>query len=67
MRESQNKLFLTVADNGIGMTDEQQASLGSSFGYKLIKALVGQLQGGHSIDKSEGTSVNIILGRYDKT
>lgn len=65
--EKDNKLNLSISDNGIGMSSDQKSALGSSFGYKLIQALVGQLQGQYSINNGNGTAVNITLEQYEKT
>jgi len=65
LSESDGKLHLSISDDGIGMPDDAHESVGSSFGYKLINALIGQLDGVLSIDRSSGTAVNIEVKRYE--
>jgi len=45
LKESDGKLQLSVSDDGVGMSNDIENALGASFGYKLINALVGQLDG----------------------
>ena len=59
-------LHLIISDNGIGMTSQQIANLGTSFGYKLVEAFTRQLNAELSIDHSSGTSVNIIIRDFKK-
>ena len=66
LKEHDDTLHLRVSDNGVGMRSDQQVGLGSSFGYKLITALVGQLEGEYSIEGDAGTSVNISISKYKK-
>lgn len=65
LQEINNHLILDIQDDGVGMSVNQEGKLGDSFGYKLIRALVGQLDGTISIKKEKGTSVNISLKRYE--
>ena len=65
-KERDDTIHLIVSDNGIGMSSDQQVGLGSSFGYKLVSALVGQLEGEFSIKGDIGTSVNISIMKYKK-
>ncbi len=65
LQEINNHLILDIQDDGVGMSGNQEGKLGDSFGYKLIHALVGQLDGTISIKKEKGTSVNISLKRYE--
>jgi len=48
------------------MSNDIENALGASFGYKLINALVGQLDGDLAFHDSSGTSVDISIGRYEK-
>jgi len=65
LKEEKENLCLTIEDDGIGMTDKQYDSLGSSFGYKLIRALVEQMDGEIEIDHSQGMSTLITIGEYN--
>jgi len=66
LKESDGKLDLSVYDDGVGMSNDFENALGESFGYKLINALVGQLDGDLAFHDSSGTSVDISIGRYEK-
>ena len=66
LKEVEERLLLVVGDNGVGMMDADISNYNSSFGYKLINALVAQLGGDIRIDNTEGTSVYVSLGKYEK-
>ena len=66
LKERDDAIHLIVSDNGVGMSSDQQEGLGSSFGYKLVRALVGQLEGEYAIEGDLGTSVNISISKYKK-
>jgi len=67
LMEVKDELILRVADDGIGITDEVQATLGSSLGYKLIQALTNQISGSYELVSDEGTEVTIRIKRYQKS
>jgi two-component sensor histidine kinase len=60
-------LSLSVLDNGIGLTDDQQKSLGNSFGYRLIRVFSEQLQANMNISNSDGTMVQMQIKNFRKT
>lgn len=65
LSEKNNKILLTIQDNGIGTTlDEMNAS--NSFGNRLIKAFSNKLDADISIQNENGTTVSIIVKRYKK-
>ena len=57
---------LNVKDNGVGFGDDQKDKLGSSFGYRLIEAFVGQLQANLAVDGSSRTEVALAIRNYHK-
>lgn len=67
LAEHENKLQLTISDDGIGITEEVRASLGESLGYKLIKALTEQLKGTMEIEANKGTQVSFAFEKYQKS
>jgi two-component sensor histidine kinase len=60
LREENNQLELHISDNGIGFT-EQEGGKANSFGLKLIKSLIEQLDGSIKRVKSEGTQWKITI------
>ncbi len=63
--EVEEHLELIITDDGIGITQEQHQSIGKSFGYKMIHAFVNQLNGEININNDQGTSVKVIIRKYD--
>lgn len=56
LEEKNNHLFLSVSDNGIGMTDHPKI-MGSGFGSELIRLLTIQLEGEMRLESSLGTNI----------
>lgn len=67
LEEVQDTLKLTVSDNGIGFDDSVKNNLGDSFGYKLVDAFKQQLHATVNISGDDGTSVEFLITRYEKT
>lgn len=63
LKEQTDGLLLSVADNGVGMTNPD-ISQHSSYGYELIQALVDKLEGSLEIDGQQGTQVTIVFREY---
>lgn len=61
IRNSAQKLELTVSDNGVGKTDNFDSKERTSFGSRLIHLLSLQLNGKVTTDHSNGTSVHLIF------
>jgi two-component sensor histidine kinase len=59
LSQYENELQLTVADNGIGV--KQTYEPGSSFGLKLVRILVNQLDATMQVTSKEGTSYLIQM------
>lgn len=53
--------FFTVKDNGIGITDAQQAEGLQGFGFFLIKSLVEQLHGTLHVTNDNGTTIKFSI------
>ena len=64
LEDKDKKLCLQIKDDGVGMTKDQYDGLGTSFGYKLVKALVEQMRGEMEIDYGSGMVVLIKLELY---
>lgn len=65
--EEDNKLILSIRDNGKGMPIPETNENRQSFGYKLIESLSGKLQADLSLDSGEGTEVRLSIKDYQKT
>jgi PAS domain S-box-containing protein len=60
LSKNKNSLMqLCVSDNGIGIPDTINTATSSTLGLQLVHALVEQLHGTITIDRSEGTSFTI--------
>ncbi len=66
LKEENNKLFLEVEDNGVGMDENQSKKLDDSFGYRLINAFKNQLDAEIEINSENGTSVILSIKEYKK-
>lgn len=67
LHETDNRLIVSVSDNGIGMTDEVKEKLGVSFGYRLVQVFRDQLQAEMKIDGKNGTKTTLSISKYEKT
>jgi len=67
LKEEDSALLLQVSDDGIGISENAKETLGKSFGYRLVNVFKDQLQAELSIDGSDGTLVEMIINKYDKT
>jgi two-component sensor histidine kinase len=66
LQEVRDRLQLQVSDDGKGMSDAEEAKLGTSFGYRLIQVFKDQLNAGLTIDRTNGTSVTMAISKYTK-
>jgi len=58
-KNQDGECFLSVKDNGIGISDFEAISKGNSLGTKIIKTLTEQLKGTLVYSSEEGTKVEI--------
>lgn len=65
LREENDKVYLSVKDDGKGMKEEDLSN-SKSFGYKLIKAFLRKLDATIEFENSEGTHVSLIINNYKK-
>jgi two-component sensor histidine kinase len=61
--DRENRLRLTVWDNGRGIPPEIDSFQSESLGLKLVMSLVRQLGGEVEIDRNEGTKFEIVFER----
>jgi two-component system, sensor histidine kinase PdtaS len=58
-REGEDKLDLSVADDGIGMPPEKADEKGDSLGYILVRSLASQLGAKLRIEPGPGLTVKV--------
>jgi two-component sensor histidine kinase len=64
LKEEDNELCLMVKDNGRGITGLEKSNLGTSFGYRLIKVLQGQMKATLEVSANQGTQVIMRIRKY---
>lgn len=57
----EDRLLLTVADNGVGLPEGQDMETAQTFGLQLVSMLVKQLNGRMGISRAGGTSFNMLF------
>lgn len=63
MSEEDEKLAVSVCDNGAGM-DQSALASNDSFGWKMIRSLARKLKAEIHITNKTGTEVKLIISRY---
>ena len=63
--ETPGELHISVADNGIGLSEEVKSRLGESFGYRLINVFKEQLNAQLIVDGVQGTKVSMKIKNYN--
>ena len=66
LKEQLEGLFLSVTDNGIGISNPEVIAQKGSYGYELIQALVDKLEGTLEVDNQQGTRVAAVFKEYQK-
>ena len=64
LKEVDERLQIIVSDNGVGIDEQIKETLGSSFGYRLIKVLKVQLKAALNIENNNGTTVTMDIKKY---
>jgi two-component sensor histidine kinase len=62
LRNTKNRIVLTVTDSGIGLPDHVDFQNSPSLGLILVRSLVEQLGGTIKLDRSRGTVFVITFG-----
>jgi PAS domain S-box-containing protein len=60
-RETEGRLEITFADNGIGIPEGFDWKAAPSLGLRLVNILIEQLSGTIELDRTTGTAFNIIV------
>jgi two-component sensor histidine kinase len=63
--DDQNKYFMCVSDNGIGISADIDPEKTDTFGMQLIKYLTKQLKATIELDKSNGTVYNLTFNELE--
>jgi two-component system, sensor histidine kinase PdtaS len=61
LKRSGNKIELTVADNGIGITSKYNDAEPTSLGIELMKGMTRDIKGNIFIETNSGTSIQVIF------
>lgn len=64
LKEADNKLLLQVRDNGKGLPEDWNIERLHSMGFQLVKSFTTKLKAELSIDGSNGTNVQMNIGKY---
>ncbi|MCK4911927.1 MAG: response regulator, partial [Thermodesulfovibrionales bacterium] len=59
---NENRILLSVSDNGIGLPDNFEVGSTGSLGMEIVSALVGQIGGELEMDPSNGAAFKITFG-----
>ncbi|MEL6494627.1 MAG: response regulator [Cyanobacteria bacterium J06623_7] len=60
-QETENKIFLSITDNGVGLADNFVPEESDSLGLQLVYTLTEQLDGELEIDRTAGTTFKITF------
>ncbi len=63
--DDDNRFYLSVSDNGIGISGEVDPEKTDTFGMQLIKYLTKQLKATIELDRTNGTTYNLIFNELD--
>ena len=63
--DNDDKFKMVVSDDGVGFPDDLDVAQTESLGLQLVTMLVEQLQGTLHIDRSQGTSFEIVFEKLD--
>ncbi|MBN2380672.1 ATP-binding protein [candidate division WOR-3 bacterium] len=66
LRKAEDRVMLTVADNGVGFPEDHDLKSTDSFGLRLINMLVDQLKGKIELCKTDGSKFNISFSASNK-
>jgi len=66
LKEVGDALHLKVADNGVGLNEDQLRIKKDSFGHTLIRAFKNKLNADIDIKSKDGTIVSLTIGNYKK-
>ena len=62
---NENKFYLMISDNGIGIPDRIDLKNANTFGMQLINYLTQQLKGTIEIDRSHGTKFKLLFNELN--
>ena len=58
LKKSKSDIQLSIADNGVGINDDEELS---GFGSGLVRSLLAKLEGEMSVQNDNGLNVNLII------
>ena len=65
LKELDQKIQLTISDNGLGLEDISLLER-KSFGYSLIKSFAKKLDAEIDVRNKQGLEINILIKNYEK-
>ena len=65
LREGDDRLYLSVEDNGSGVIDLQSMK-NKSFGFSLVESFAKKLQADLSVESGNGLKVSMVIQAYQK-
>lgn len=64
-RNLENRIILTIQDDGVGFGDDMDLYNSDSLGLELVCTLVEQIDGEISLDKTNGTKIEIVFDELE--
>jgi len=64
LKKLNEKLLLRVSDNGAGIPEQIDVTDGNSFGYKIINAFTQKLKALLTINRENGTDVQLLISKF---
>ena len=61
LKKDENKISLTIKDNGKGLNPKVLSDQNNSFGYQMVKAFCQKLDAVLSVNPENGTEINITI------
>jgi len=61
LKKTNNKIILTISDNGIGIPDQFDPTTAQTLGMRLIMNLTKQLQATIQLSKNKGTTFTLVI------
>ena len=61
MTRENNNYYMSIQDNGVGISENVSRDASSSLGMTLIKGLTQQLDGDFTIKKTDGTLIEVVF------
>lgn len=64
LKKAGDKILLRVKDNGSGIPEHINVTTLNSFGYKIVKAFTQKLKATMTIDRKNGTDIQLLISKF---